>query len=195
MPEEAYKYLDKISVSTYPSKPLGVDLLNEVKKMCRKHDVSIECCRPHHHFGYNVIGKEIKDSKLVHKIFMTCSLAWKQHCHTLFDNKISRCSRLPFMNLKLADAGCVKTHFIEEDCLKIVDKDDFSEKLKQYLEAETPLLSCNFCLGSVGKRIKHKQLTQKEIVDSSWAKLDHKGLIDWITLYRKVFKRTFLKRV
>ena len=195
MDEQAYRYLDRISVSIYQSKPLPSSLLKDVEKLCDKFNVQLEFSRLHHYFGYNVIGKEIENEWLVKQIFLTCSLAWKQHCHTLFGNKISRCSRLPFMNLKLQEAGCISSNFIDQDCLEIVDDQNFSYQLKQYLESQKPLQSCKFCLGSVGKRMIHKQLTKKEIESNSWAQINQKGLINWFTLYRRILKLKLLKRI
>ena len=194
MHEEAYKYLDQISVSTYPSPVLDRESLKVVEKTCRKHNVNIEYHR-HDYFCYNVVSKEIQNSNLVHKIFMTCSLAWKQHCHTLFDNKISRCSRLPFMNLKLLEKGCIESDFIESDCLEIIDSSGFAKRLREYLESDTPLQSCRYCLGSVGKSVKHKQLTPKEVADEIWTEVIHNGSINWIKLYRKLIKRKLLERI
>jgi organic radical activating enzyme len=193
MAKEAYAYLDEISVSIYPSQAVDRSRLTGVEADCATHGVNLEF-HTHRHFTHNVVSEKIPDENLVRNIFLTCSLAWKQHCHTLFDGWITRCSRLPFMDLKLLHTGRIAAGFMERDALKITDEDDFPEKLKAYMESDQPLAACEYCLGTVGKPFKHAQLSKDEIQRESWSEVGYKGNINWIKLYRRMVKRKLLGR-
>ncbi len=147
------------------------------------------------HFVHNVLSEKITDPKLVRKVFLTCSLAWKMHCHTLFDGWITRCSRLPFLDLRLNHTGLINNSLLKQDGLRITDTEDFPERLRRYMETDEPLTSCQYCIGSVGKRFVHAQLSKEEIQRESWREVPLAGNIDWFKLYRRLIKRKLLGRI
>ncbi len=189
-----YPYLDEISVSIYPSQPLDKSKLSGVQARCDANGVAL-VFNHHAHFTHNVLSEKIEDEKLVHNIFLTCSLAWKQHCHTLFDGWITRCSRLPFMDIKLRETGKIASSLMERDALRISDGEDFPERLRAYMESETALEACKYCVGTVGKRFQHAQLSKEEIAGESWTEVGAAGNIDRIKLYRRLAKRKLIGRI
>jgi hypothetical protein len=62
------------------------------------------------------------------------------------------------------------------DGLKIIDSPTFGEELRAYLESPYPLVSCKYCLGTVGKLFPHSQVKRSE-----WRQLQqvkHEDMVD-----------------
>jgi hypothetical protein len=69
--------------------------------------------------------------------------------------------------------------------LKLEDSSDFAERAQAYFESSTPLNACSYCLGSVGKRVKHRQMTQDEIDGQVWGQRTIADSIDRWKAFRK----------
>jgi cyclic pyranopterin phosphate synthase len=180
-----FHFVDKITISVYPSAPLKQELIEKIRARCAAESVELEVVtKPK--FMISILGTKNDDTRLVNDIFNTCSVAWKNRCFTLHDGYLFRCSRAPFIGYKLLKAGIVAEDFSKRDGLKIEDTVEFPAKIKAYFTGEVPLESCAYCLGSVGKQPKHRQLTQTEIQRKSWTEYSAENSIDRIKLYKKL---------
>ncbi len=182
--EELFHFVDKICITVYPSAPLKQELIEKIRERCAAESVELEInTKPK--FMISILGAKNEDSRLVSDIFNTCSVAWKNRCFALHDGYLYRCSRAPFIAYKLVKAGVVAEDFSKKDALKVEDSSDFQDKIKAYFSSEVPLQSCAYCLGSVGKQIKHRQLSQAEIQRESWVEYRAEDSIDHMKLFKK----------
>ena len=183
--DELFDLLDKISITIYPSAPLKQEIIEKTEAKCAEHSVELEInSKPK--FIMSVLGSRTNDSELVNGIFNTCSVAWKNRCYAVHDGYVYRCSRAPFIGYKLQKAGVVAEDFSKQDGLKIEDSDDFGARVKAYFTGEVPLESCAYCLGSVGKEVKHRQATATETQNESWTHYGIDESIDRSKLNRKL---------
>jgi GTP 3',8-cyclase len=183
--DELFQIVDKITISFYPSLPLKQEMIDKARERCREHNVELEIFdQPK--FSMSIVGIKNEDARLVNGIFNTCTVAWTQRCYALHDGYVYRCSRAPFIAYKLKRVGVIENDFSKEDGLKLEDGEDFAAKAEEYFNRTTPLKSCSYCLGSVGKRVKHRQLSKTEIRDEVWARHSISDSLDRVKAYRRL---------
>ena len=190
--DELYKMVDKITISFYPSLPLKKEVIDEARVRCEKHSVELEI-HDQPKFSMSIVGIKNEDQRLVEGIFNTCTVAWTQRCYALHEGYVYRCSRAPFIAYKLKKQGVVPNDFSKEDGLKLEDGPDFAQKADEYFNRTTPLKSCSYCLGSVGKRVQHRQLSKDEIKDEVWARHSISDSIDRVKAFRRIAMWRWLK--
>ncbi|HET9306179.1 MAG TPA: radical SAM protein [Candidatus Sulfotelmatobacter sp.] len=190
--DELFEVLDKITISFYPSLPLKQEAIDKARQRCQEHSVELEI-HDQPKFSMSIIGIKNEDDRLVDGIFNTCTVAWTQRCYALHDGYVYRCSRAPFIAYKLLKQGLVASDFSKEDGLKLEDTDDFGKKAEEYFNRTTPLKSCSYCLGSVGKRVQHRQLSKTEIKDEVWARHSISDSIDRVKAFRRIAMWRWLK--
>jgi organic radical activating enzyme len=191
-PDELFEIVDKITISFYPSLPLKKEMIDKAREKCEQHSVELEIFdQPK--FSMSIVGIKNEDSRLVEGIFNTCTVAWTQRCYALHDGYVYRCSRAPFIAYKLQKVGAVAKDFSKEDGLKLEDSEDFGARAEEYFNRTTPLQSCSYCLGSVGKRVKHRQLSKTEIQDEVWARHSIGDSLDRVKAYRRIAMWRWLK--
>lgn len=183
-PDELFKRVDKITISHYASRPVPEETIEKTRARCEAAGVELEIFyQPR--FTMSVVGEKNTDTRQVDAIFQTCYAAWTQRCHSIQDGYIYRCSRAPFIGYRLHQQGLVDRDFHKEDGLKLEATENFGERLRAYLESTTPLKSCSYCLGSVGRRIEHRQLTKEEIDAQAWGLHTIASSIDPWKAFRK----------
>lgn len=184
-PDELFQTVDKITISFYPSLPLKQEMIDRARTKCREHEVELEIFdQPK--FSMSIVGSKNEDERLVEGIFNTCTVAWTQRCYALHDGYVYRCSRAPFIAYKLQKVGAVSSDFSKEDGLRLENSEDFAAKAEAYFNRTTPLKSCSYCLGSVGKRVKHRQLSKDEIQDEAWARHTIGDSLDRAKAFRRI---------
>ena len=183
-PDELFQSVHKIMISHYTSRPLADETIAKIRARCEAAGVELEIVRQPR-FSMSVAGVKNSDSKQVNAIFQTCTVAWKQRCYTIHDGYLFSCSRAPFLGYMLHRQGLVERDFHKEDGLKLEDSSDFAERAQAYFESSTPLNACSYCLGSVGKRVKHRQMTQDEIDGQVWGQRTIADSIDRWKAFRK----------
>jgi organic radical activating enzyme len=190
-PDELFQSVDKITISHYTSQPLAEDIIESIRARCDAAGVELEIFRQPR-FSMSVVGQKNQDMEQVDNIFQTCTVAWSQRCYAIQDGYIYRCSRAPFLGYRLFQEGKVERDFHKEDGLLLVDSIDFGQRAKAYFESTKPLKSCEFCLGSVGKRVEHRQIAKPEIEGKVWADRTIAESIDPRKAFRKfTFWRLF----
>lgn len=111
---------------------------------------------------YHIVEKN-NDENLVKKIYDNCYYSWGHSGVSMFNGRIYRCpmSRKKYKYLK-SHQSLVKDGF---DYLKSSTQDSIElndsltpEMLNEFLDKNTPLEGCKWCLGSSGKPFKHHQL-------------------------------------
>ena len=127
--------------------------LRSYSRRAKEHGVALEL-RYHGCFreAYSELGTA--DEHLISRIYATCKMAHLWHCHSHCDGHLHLCAPSAFIPRYLlgksgSEAAC--------DGFEITQAEDSRENLMEFLSAESPLHSCRYCLGSVGKRFAHEQ--------------------------------------
>jgi organic radical activating enzyme len=183
-PDELFQAVQKITISHYPSRPLPEAAIAKIRARCEAAGVELEIFRQPR-FSMSVVGKKNTDSRQVDAIFQTCAVAWSQRCYAIQGGYLYCCSRSPFLGYRLYRQGLVERDFHQEDGLKLEERADFAELARAYFERSTPLKSCSYCLGSVGKRMDHRQMSKEEIDGQVWSKRTIANSIDHWKAFRK----------
>jgi hypothetical protein len=102
--------------------------------------------------AYSELGTT--DACLVSRVFSTCLATHYHHCHIVCDGYFYRCPNSVFIARYLLGSSAPDT---TRDGIKIEDAPTFRENLLGYLVSEQPLAACRYCLGSVGKQVRHAQ--------------------------------------
>jgi len=103
------------------------------------------------------------DTQLVRKIHANCKEVHEWPCHTIYGNRLYRCSRVHTLDRYLNRLGVAHEDFTADDGLLIENDEGLLARIRNYLECEEPLNACHFCYGTSGASFAHRQLTVDEI--------------------------------
>lgn len=162
-----------------------------IRERCKACGTELEIVRQTR-FSMSVVGGKNSNSRQVKAIFQTCVLAWSQQCFTIHSGYIFRCSRAPFIGYRLQQQAIIPNDFRSEDGLKLEICSDFAERARKYFESSTPLKSCSYCLGCVGKRVEHRQMNKDDVESQAWSRRTVTGSIDEWKAFRKFNMWRFL---
>ena len=160
MPDEFYSAIDELDISWYPASG-NEERLSAVLESCSKFDV--QCfVKQIEDFEVGWFGREIEDKKLIRKIFNSCRIAHVHHCHTFYNGYYYKCSKPLFANNYFEKLG------VKVPDLRVLDgvslhQPALMKRLVNHLQDNTPLESCKYCRGTVGKRVPWQQLKGEEI--------------------------------
>jgi hypothetical protein len=144
VPDAAWRHLDRLTVSLYPSAPLPDATLAWIRDRAAEHDVRVTF-KPAGRFQVMTPPAPL-DEDTARRVFTGC---WLRHrCHSIWAGRFYTCTRPP--HLGHAEVDGVELH-----------GDDLTARLLAYLEREEPLASCRACLGGTGAWIPHTQLTAR----------------------------------
>jgi hypothetical protein len=112
-------------------------------------------------FRRTLLDVRTEDPEIVASVHARCELPWKNFCHTIRNGRYYKCSPAPFLEDRLMRLGIVYEHG-EADGVSIANSGDLLAKLEAYLSASAPLKACEWCLGSSGPQLPHRQLSRGE---------------------------------
>ena len=154
-----FREIDILSISRYPDVRCNDRNIQLAKDMCERYgtELRIEKIR-----GFRSINMDdALDVKLKRKIFNSCQIAHSWYCQTFYDGMFYLCSR-PLCTQNYRTLKNLKS----PDLLKIdgihIHSPELFYRLKTYLERKEPLLSCSYCLGSVGLHQAWRSLSVDE---------------------------------
>jgi organic radical activating enzyme len=156
MREEFWGAIDEIWISHYPGFQLTSDQQQTLRQLAKEHKVRLrwESC-PTFRESYAALGTT--DEALVKRIFSTCQVAHNWRCHTVVDGYFFKCPQSYYLPKRLSAPGADSW----ADGIKISSQPSFRQQLLAYLESSEPLLSCQRCLGTVGRRFRHEQIARR----------------------------------
>ncbi len=172
-PDSFWERVDEVHISIYPSYQLSSEKLSICRQIAIAYDVDIQIL----HFNYfreaySDLGTTNID--LVRRIYSTCQIAHRWHCHTISDDGyFYMCPQSQFIPKGLKSISSLE---MVNDGLRILDSDIFLDELLSYLSSVQPLQSCNYCLGSVGKLFHHERDTNDSKLNATHHTED---LVDW----------------
>ena len=160
MSREFYLAIDEIDISWYPDSGKSERLTPILEKAS---EFAVQSFVKHiRDFELGWLGREIEDTALTRDIFDSCRIAHVHHCHTFYNGHYYKCSKPLFANNYFNKLG------VRVPDLRVIDgvslhQPDLMERLVSHLQDNTPLESCKYCLGTVGKRVPWQQLEGEEI--------------------------------
>jgi len=199
MPEAFWRSVDVVAISLYPGYEISVEELKEYQQRAREHGVNLRLkYQDSFRESHSVLGTA--DARLVRRIYSTCKTAHIWHCHTVIDGYFYRCPRSAFIPRYLHGSPWPN---VAIDGLKVAHSGTFGDDLLNFLSRETPLESCRYCLGTVGKRFAHTQESRggtralrptEELVDWEYLeeleRADDLSMPPWLRTVSTLAKRT-----
>lgn len=155
MPDEAWDHLDRLVVSRYSSAPLAGTLLSHIENECRDHDIVLMVKHIDTFAEMDVDPPGHTDDETIRQIYGDCWL--RVRCHMIHRGRFYKCTRPPHIEDVMRSDGFDAPALASDDGVALKGG-DLAQRIKDYLEADTPLKSCRFCLGASGEDRPHEQM-------------------------------------
>lgn len=154
IPEAIFQAIDGMWISVYPSTMFRLKS-KKLQDLADKHNFWIwKKWTPF--FVRNQLSRKINDDFMVRLIYKNCSYVNYYGCNTAYDGRFYKCPQSLFMEQRLANVG-IDFHNTESDSIAITDSPGLRDELNHFLTGTEPLLACAYCLGSIGRYIRHRR--------------------------------------
>ncbi|HUY50262.1 MAG TPA: radical SAM protein [Streptosporangiaceae bacterium] len=158
MPAGFWQLADEVSVSVYPGRHPGEDVIAVAARMAEKHGVRLRMkCFRYFRESYSELGT--RNAPLVERIYRTCQMANVWRCNTVLTGHLYRCPQSAFLASIIHETGPGGG---PPEGLPITNSPGFARRLLEFLESPEPLGACANCLGSVGRLFRHGQTPRPE---------------------------------
>lgn len=171
MPVAFWQSIDGLRISAYPGVRRRLDD-DECARLCRDNGVELTI-KPFPSFEQTLLGRRIGDRPLVKAIYRACNTA--RICHTIHDGRFYKCPMATLMKPWLALHG-IPFESPPGDGVALHGNASLREHLEAYLDDPAPLAACDYCLGSSGPAVRHRQLDRTGC--AAWLAEDAQPLID-----------------
>jgi organic radical activating enzyme len=164
MPDDFWRALDHLTVSSYASAPVKPAHLALIEDKARAFDVVLNVKKVDR-FSQVLSAERTRDEAAIKETYDAC---WLRHrCLVVRGGRFYKCTRAAYYQdfqtrLELAEPDPNAAETMLGDGLAI-DAPDFGERLLAYMNADEPLGACRYCLGSSGPLSQHTQLTKLEV--------------------------------
>jgi organic radical activating enzyme len=149
-----WQAVDRIELSLYPDRSPNASQMAKIRDRAREYAVDL-CPTRVDKFRQSYSEIRNDDPGLVARIYSSCKIVHAFRCHTVAHGVLYRCPQSYFIP-KILGGGFEGGARV--DGITIRDEADFGDQLLEYLNSETPPLSCANCLGSAGRQFDHVQI-------------------------------------
>lgn len=163
MDELTWRNLDQISVSIYPKTPPPAAALARAEARAREDGISMRLYR-RPSFETRVVNIPHPLDLTTALIYRTCRAAHHDYCARLHDGRLYMCFVPPALPEYLRRLGR-DDYLPERDGVQVHEASDLFGDVKDYLLSPKPLDACRYCLGSVGRKRAHRQMTAQEVAN------------------------------
>jgi hypothetical protein len=170
-PPELWRSIDALYVSAYPGVRRRLADA-DCERLCREHGIALTI-EPYKTFSQTLLGERIDNPRLVKAIYRACHTATE--CHTVHAGRFYKCPMAPVMSSWLGLHG-VAYSAPASDGVDLHDNPTLRNDLERYLHNPAPLAACDYCLGSSGEEVPHRQLDRSGC--QAWLQEDGQPLID-----------------
>lgn len=163
--------VDMIEISNYNySDCLTNKIVNWANKAKEKYNIKTYIYM-YKYFRESVSYKENKNFELVKKIYKTCIISQKWQCFNVFEGYFFKCPQA------MAISKNIRGNNFNINGIKIENNPNLEKKLNKYIISDEPLKACNYCLGTVGKCVKLKQIPREKYIEYASGNIEH--LVDY----------------
>ncbi|AKQ69781.1 hypothetical protein A176_006693 [Myxococcus hansupus] len=153
-PDAVYERLDRMTLSVYSSAPLPERSIARITERCEQHQVHLSVKRIDA-FQQLTPDTPHDTDEAIRGVHARCWL--KVRCHLVHAGRFYACTRPPHVATVLGREYPDMPALGEVDGVTL-DTPDLLGQLLGYLERETPLATCRYCLGGDGAWLPHAQL-------------------------------------
>lgn len=145
-----WQNIDQLTVSNYNSAPVKPHLVEQIKAKARANEVVLNI-KYIDQFNEIFVEEKMTDEDGIQQIYNDC---WMRHrCLIVRNGRFYKCTRAAYMDeflsMKAIPVTAGASTFTMEDGLEMNDN-NFQNKALPYLNDNTPLFSCSYCLGVSG---------------------------------------------
>jgi hypothetical protein len=154
--DDFWAAVDAVDVTLYPGKALSLSDLWRCRARARRHRVRLRLeIAAHFRESYSELGTA--DEKLVQRIYDTCLIAHEWQCHNIENGHFYKCPQGAILPRQLPG----RLGPASDNGVKLEETPELGRRIEKYLLSPRPLEACRHCLGSVGKRFPHEQVSRK----------------------------------
>ena len=157
MPEQAWKELDIIEISSYPQTALSALRLKVLKEKAARFRVKLQLWH-YDNFSCTFALRGTANKELVERIYRSCRQTNILGCHSIYQGFFYKCPQAIFIAKLAEDAGLT----VQQNGFRLTDSPSFSRDLINYLTSAEPLDACRYCLDNVGKNRQHSMISKND---------------------------------
>ncbi len=177
--------IDELRVSIYPGISYKFDRA-ALQSACARERVDLDLRRMNA-FSQTMLTRRNDNRRLVNFIYCNCALVHEWSCHLVYEGRFYKCTTAAFMQHRLALVSV--PHDSAADGVDLHAGGDLQRRIENYMRSDEPLASCAYCLGTVGRRVSHRQLSRSQLQEelvrdstSAMASIGVVGLVDSLLL-------------
>jgi organic radical activating enzyme len=178
-----WKNVDYILVSLYPDvnlKKSYSSLIQQAKNYSTKIWFQMVT-----HFRTTIVTQPHKKDWVTDMIYHSCRDVHLFHCHMIHDGLLYKCAVPPFLPQYLAKMNML--YDPHQDGFAIHRNSDLYYGLINYLNESTSKEACRYCLGYVGKKNPHRQLSGESLQYPALRPITRKNNLDYAKFAQEVF--------
>lgn len=192
MDREFWNYVDKVTVTRYPNINLNEDRMRVIRDLSKQNDVILEEYY-NSYFRTSIVSKPHPKDIITKIIYLTCDNVHQNHCHMIHEGFFFKCAVPPFLNEYLSKIGTFNYNRYE-DGLNLYKTNNLYYDLKEYLLKQRTLNACQYCLGYLGKRRFHYQLSPELINNPSKLNFSRRNDLDYYITIKEILKLLISKK-
>jgi Radical SAM superfamily/4Fe-4S single cluster domain len=158
--DDLFREIDSLSISWYPDARCNQDTIDQASERCRRFGTRLKI-KQVSEFRMMQMDQPIESPPLRRDIFTSCEIAHTWYCQTFYEGSFYLCSRPLFTDAYLQQKGVPSEHLALIDGVPL-HQPDLLRRMAAYMSREEPLGSCNYCFGTVGRKLEWQQMTAAE---------------------------------
>lgn len=155
-PDEIWALIDEIEISGYEASKLGEGLLSRARQRASRHGVTFTL-NHYPEFRETFTTRRTENDELVRKIFRACKMANVWGCYGLYKGRMYRCPQSMYIPTLVGMNAA--------EGIAIHDGPGFRDELFDFLDSSEPLSSCQYCVGSAGRKRAHQLVPRQQWFD------------------------------
>ena len=164
MPDEFWANVDEVRLNLYPDARPTERLVGQAKARAAAAGTHLDISE-YEIFRITMVTERQPADAITKMIFRTCKNAHLDHCHMVNAGWLYKCACPTYLDEFLTKMG-QPGYKPEGDGFDIHGASDLRTELWEYLSGDRPLEACRSCLGHVGKKQVHHQMSVKEARDA-----------------------------
>jgi len=180
MSEEFWANVDEVRVSLYPGARPTQRLIDQSVNRARECGTRL-ILSEYSSFRVTMVTEPHPSDAITAMIFRTCKNAHLFHCHLVREGWLYKCACPSYLSEYLGKMGR-SGYRAEDDGFDIHGATNLHEQLWNFLTNNRTLDACQHCLGYVGNKQAHHQLTSEGARDARTQPITRKTHLDKTTL-------------